>query len=372
LPMNTMARAMLPRSYIDPSTRTDHRRSETHMADSPRSTIRSFQSVVTLAILILLFAASESGAVVSPRAPLDEFLGHATRILADATDPRQALDEIRPLARALFDGRGAARHALAAEWTRRSASERDEFTRAFSDTLELAYLRMVHALLPRDRRPTIRVLGEEPLGDGGAIVRTLVEGRDGNDVRVDYTMGRAGEAWLVRDVAIEGSSLVESYRAQFARMLRRERFADLLARLRAIGGTPPAEAVTATPQPDEPVSAAPAPPRRPADVVVYFDTSGTELSTTARRELDSMAAWLAENEAARVEIEGHADPRGDEQRNRALAEARARVVRRYLASTGVGEDRVGVVTYGGERPVCAEQTEQCWARARRAVVRVTR
>ncbi|PYM11160.1 MAG: hypothetical protein DMD81_27745 [Candidatus Rokuibacteriota bacterium] len=145
----------------------------------------------SLLLLTLVFLPSESGAVVSPRARLDEFFGHATRILADATDPRQALDEIRPLARALFDGRGAARHALAAEWTRRSASERDEFTRAFSDTLELAYLRMVHALLPRDRRPTIRVLGEEPLGDGGAIVRTLVEGRDGNDVRVSRVTGRS-------------------------------------------------------------------------------------------------------------------------------------------------------------------------------------
>ena len=84
-----------------------------------------------------------------------------------------------------------------------------------------------------------------------------------------------------------------------------------------------------------------------------------------------MAAWLAGNNDARVVIEGHSDPRGDEARNRALAEARARAVRRYLASTGVSEDRVGVVTYGGEKPVCAEPSEQCWARARRAVVRVT-
>ena len=61
----------------------------------------------------------------------------------------------------------------------------------------------------------------EGVNDGRqAVVRTSVMGKDGRDVRMDFTMGRAGERWRVHDVVINGVSLVDNYRAQFARVLR--------------------------------------------------------------------------------------------------------------------------------------------------------
>ena len=54
---------------------------------------------------------------------------------------------------------------------------------------------------------------------------------------LDYKMNRPGTAWLIRDVAIDGVSLVENYRAQFARVLRRSSDAELLERLRTVAGT---------------------------------------------------------------------------------------------------------------------------------------
>ena len=54
-----------------------------------------------------------------------------------------------------------------------------------------------------------------------------------------------------------------------------------------------------------------------------------------------------------------------------LAEHRARTIREYLVSRGVDADRLGVVLYGSQRPICHEPVDACWAQNRRAVVRLT-
>ena len=102
------------------------------------------------------------------------------------------------------------------------------------------------------------------------------------------------------------------------------------------------------------------------------DTSRAELSPAARRDLDRAATWLATNGQPRVLVEGHADQRGDARPNQALAERRASSIRDYLVTQGVEGDRITTVTYAGQRPVCQEPLETCWAQNRRAVVRMTR
>jgi peptidoglycan-associated lipoprotein len=65
-------------------------------------------------------------------------------------------------------------------------------------------------------------------------------------------------------------------------------------------------------------------------------------------------------------VEGHADERGTNEYNTALGERRAKAAMTYLASRGVQANRMSLVSYGEERPVCADHTDACWARNRRA------
>src|SRR5207253_2203265 len=139
-------------------------------------------------------------AAPSPRGELEAFFNDATAALAVATDSKRARDEVRERARHLFDGQSAARQALGSEWDQRTGPEREEFTRTFTNVLELAYIRLVEGRLPRDRPPTIRILGERVDGARDAMVPTIVEARDGSDVRLDYVMSRPEDAWRVRDV----------------------------------------------------------------------------------------------------------------------------------------------------------------------------
>lgn len=203
--------------------------------------MRLFEAGRALAVgtmlAVIMLSANLASAGTSPRSELEDFFGRALAIRSEATNAKQARDDVRGLARALFDGRTASRHALGREWNQRTGAERDEFARAFTDVLERAYIDIVQARLPRDRPPAIRVIGEDISGDRAAVVRTKVQTRDGGDVQLDYQMNRPGKAWLIRDVVIDGVSLVENYRAQFARVLRRSSYAELLQRLRTVAGT---------------------------------------------------------------------------------------------------------------------------------------
>ena len=316
---------------------------------------------VIVTTFIAMVLSGVSSAASSPVTGLQAFFSQATAILSEAADPQTARDEIRDLARPLFDGRGAARRALGPEWVARTSAERSEFARLFREVFELAYLRMVEARLPRDRPPTVRILGEDPAGAGNAVVRTSVEARDGHDVRVDYRMTRRGEAWLVEDVMSDGVSLVENYRAQFARVLLTASYADVVTRLRALAADTGSQGTVA----------ATGRGSRPDYVVAYFDSGSATLGTAARSELDTAVVWLTARDDADFLVEGHSDQRGPAEANEALAEQRARAVREYLVSRGVDADHVATVVYGDQRPVCRAPLETCWAQNGRAVLRVT-
>jgi peptidoglycan-associated lipoprotein len=67
-----------------------------------------------------------------------------------------------------------------------------------------------------------------------------------------------------------------------------------------------------------------------------------------------------------VLIEGHADQRGTTDYNLALSERRAKASMNYLVSRGVRANRISVLSYGKERPMCTQTSEDCYSQNRRA------
>ena len=99
---------------------------------------------------------------------------------------------------------------------------------------------------------------------------------------------------------------------------------------------------------------------------VHFDYDRYDLRTEDRGTLQQNASWLKEHANAKVEIEGHCDNRGTVEYNLALGAKRAKSVKDYLVSLGIAADRLSTISYGEELPLCREDTEECWARNRRA------
>ena len=99
---------------------------------------------------------------------------------------------------------------------------------------------------------------------------------------------------------------------------------------------------------------------------IRFDLDSSTLSEAARGTLEKHALWLQSHREARVTVEGHCDERGTVEYNLALGDQRARTTRDYLVSLGVSGERLKAVSYGKERPLDPAQTEEAFARNRRA------
>ena len=137
----------------------------------------------------------------------------------------------------------------------------------------------------------------------------------------------------------------------------------------AMAAPTPGSGSTAAPAP------APAPGARPSPKEfvavaemrdVFFDFDKYDVRPSDAKILDANAAWLKTNAEHLVLIEGHCDERGTNEYNLALGERRAKSTMNYLVSQGIQASRITIISYGEERPVCTEKTEECWAKNRRA------
>jgi peptidoglycan-associated lipoprotein len=99
----------------------------------------------------------------------------------------------------------------------------------------------------------------------------------------------------------------------------------------------------------------------------FFKQSSAELDQTARATLDKQAQWLQQYPSWKVKLQGFADDPGSPAQQSALSQKRAEAVRDYLASRGVGADRMKAKGYGRDRLVgtCAEI--ECKAQNRRVI-----
>lgn len=98
---------------------------------------------------------------------------------------------------------------------------------------------------------------------------------------------------------------------------------------------------------------------------IHFAFDKSYLDATAQMILKKKAAFLKANPDIYITIEGHADERGTAEYNLALGERRAESAKSFLVDLGIQAYRISTVSYGEERPLCTQQTEECWARNRR-------
>jgi peptidoglycan-associated lipoprotein len=104
---------------------------------------------------------------------------------------------------------------------------------------------------------------------------------------------------------------------------------------------------------------------------VHFDFDSSDVREADRAILNRNADVLKKYDFMIVTVEGHCDSRGTVEYNLALGERRAKAASDYLVSLGVPAARLKTVSYGKEVTICSEQTEDCWARNRRAHFAVT-
>jgi phospholipid transport system substrate-binding protein len=168
--------------------------------------------------------------------PTDQIRQTTDKILSIVKDPalkspskaqerrgliRKAVDE-------RFDWEEMARRSLGRYWTQRTAEEKKEFVRLFSDLVERTYMGKVEDYSGEK----VRYEGETIDGNY-AVVKVNILTQKNKDISIDYRLQKEGSEWLVYDVSIEGVSLVNNYRSQFNSIILQSSYENLIKKMKA-------------------------------------------------------------------------------------------------------------------------------------------
>lgn len=106
------------------------------------------------------------------------------------------------------------------------------------------------------------------------------------------------------------------------------------------------------------------------DALFDYDKSTIreDASVVLKADVGVIRDILANYPNQKLLIEGNADERGSDEYNLALGDRRARATQEFLVQMGIPAAQLSLISYGKERPVCTEKTEDCWQRNRRAHV----
>ena len=104
------------------------------------------------------------------------------------------------------------------------------------------------------------------------------------------------------------------------------------------------------------------------DALFDYDkaTIRDDARTRLRDDVGVIRDILANYPSQKLLIEGHADERGSEEYNMALGDRRAKAAQEFLASMGIPDNQLQIISYGKDRPVCTDKNEECWQKNRRA------
>lgn len=105
--------------------------------------------------------------------------------------------------------------------------------------------------------------------------------------------------------------------------------------------------------------------------MVNFGFDSSDLTSSAKANLDKLAEVLKNNPDTNINIYGHTDSKGTEAYNQSLSERRAASVRSYLISKGVASSRMITMGVGETEPIATNDTDAGRAENRRVEFAIT-
>ena len=104
---------------------------------------------------------------------------------------------------------------------------------------------------------------------------------------------------------------------------------------------------------------------------IYFEFDKFDIKDEYRPIVEAHVKYLRDNPGTRALIQGNADERGSREYNVGLGQRRSDSVKKMMTLLGARESQIESVSLGEEKPSCAEHSEDCWAKNRRADVLYT-
>ena len=194
------------------------------------------KQLVTLFILLFAvpaFAQSKTGPGTSVVKQANEKIAGLLKQKATpgSKEEKDLATKVTSSVRDFLDIDELGKRAMVDQWAKLKPDEQTEFLQTLRSLIEDNYVRGMRANLEY----TVEYTGESTDKDGNVVVTTVIHtkrhGRPYN-IEVDYVLKKEGDKLRAWDVQTDGVGLVDNYRQQFDKIIAREGFSGLIARMK--------------------------------------------------------------------------------------------------------------------------------------------
>jgi len=196
-----------------------------------------FRAVAVASVLLI---ASFSSAAAAPTGPGTAAVKKANDTIAGllkqkaapgSPEEKKLAGKVTASVREFLDVDELGKRALVDHWGKITAAQQAEFLRLLRALIEDNYIKGLRANVDYQ----VVYVGEEARPDGGTVVKTEIKTkRRGRPltIKIDYVLVAQGGSLRAYDVVTDGVGLVENYRAQFNKIIAKDGFDGLLAKMK--------------------------------------------------------------------------------------------------------------------------------------------
>jgi phospholipid transport system substrate-binding protein len=186
--------------------------------------------LLTLVVSLIMGASGvlAAGPADDIKSLITEVQGILNNPALKAPDQRnKKVDLVEKAAARHFNYREMAKRCLGETWGTLSQGQQNEFVKNFSGLLKASFA----CRLDEFTKAGVTYKPEILKSDQAEV--PIVIQRPNDKIPVSFRMLKEAQSWMIYDLLIEGVSLADNYRGQFARVIKKGSFNDLLKVLQA-------------------------------------------------------------------------------------------------------------------------------------------
>ena len=152
------------------------------------------------------------------------------KVTPGSEDEKKLAKQVTDSIRDFLDIDALGQRALDSHWSKLSAAQQKEYLALLRQLIEKSYIKGLRANL----QYSVVYVSESKKGEDIVVATKIETTRRGRPytIAVDYVLRSAGGKLRAWDVSTDGVGLVENYRAQFNKIIAKDGFDGLIARMK--------------------------------------------------------------------------------------------------------------------------------------------
>jgi len=152
------------------------------------------------------------------------------KVTAGSKEEKDLAGKVAGSVRDFLDIDELGKRAMTDQWSKLTAAQQTQFLTTLRELIEDNYVKGLRSNLDY----TVDYSGEST-DAGNLVVTTQVNTKRHNrpyKIEVDYVLKKDGDKWKAWDIKTDGVGLVENYREQFNKIVDKDGFAGLIAKMK--------------------------------------------------------------------------------------------------------------------------------------------